>query len=38
VGGPCKNGRLTVLTVEEREGAVYWQPAGKIRPLEDTPA
>lgn len=37
VGGPCKNGRLTVLAVEERDGAVYWQPAGKIRPLEDTP-
>lgn len=33
VGGPCKNGRLTVLTVEERHGAVYWQPAGKIQPL-----
>lgn len=33
VGAPCKNGRLTVLTVEERDGAVYWQPAGKIQPL-----
>jgi nitrite reductase/ring-hydroxylating ferredoxin subunit len=35
VGGPCKNGRLTVLAVEERDGAVFWQPGGKIRPLDD---
>ncbi|WP_081955083.1 Rieske (2Fe-2S) protein [Achromobacter sp. RTa] len=38
VGGPCKNGRLTALSVEERDGAVYWRPAGKIRPLEDAAA
>ena len=36
---PCawaasKNGRLTALDVQERDGAVYWRPAGKIRPLD----
>jgi hypothetical protein len=35
VGGPCKNGRLTVLTVSEHDGAVYWHPSGKIVPRND---
>ncbi|WP_373981609.1 Rieske 2Fe-2S domain-containing protein [Achromobacter sp. JD417] len=34
VGGPCKNGRLTTLAVTERDGSVFWQPAGKIQPLD----
>ena len=29
-----ENGRLTALDVQERDGAVYWRPAGKIRPLD----
>ncbi|ANY15866.1 Rieske (2Fe-2S) protein [Bordetella pseudohinzii] len=33
VGGAARNSRLTALQVEERDGAVYWQPAGKIQPL-----
>lgn len=32
VGGPCKNGRLSALNVQERENGVYWIPAGKIQP------
>lgn len=31
VGGPCKNGRLTPLRVEERADGVYWLPSGKIQ-------
>jgi hypothetical protein len=38
VGGPCKNGRLTVLTVDERDGSVFWQPTGKIRPRDEAAA
>ncbi|MCD0503285.1 Rieske (2Fe-2S) protein [Bordetella petrii] len=33
VGGPCKNGRLVPLLVQEHEGAVYWLPGERIRPL-----
>ncbi|GAB1579516.1 Rieske (2Fe-2S) protein [Bordetella petrii] len=33
VGGPCKNGRLAPLDVQERDAAIYWLPAGRIRPL-----
>lgn len=32
VGGPCKNGRLSALSVQEREDGVYWLPTGKIQP------
>ncbi|OZI74512.1 Rieske (2Fe-2S) protein [Bordetella genomosp. 12] len=32
-GGAGRNSRLTALMVEERDGAVYWLPAGKIQPL-----
>ncbi|MDM9557396.1 Rieske (2Fe-2S) protein [Bordetella petrii] len=35
VGGPCKNGRLVPLDVQERDAAVYWLPAGRIQPLSD---
>ncbi|WP_251865505.1 Rieske 2Fe-2S domain-containing protein [Achromobacter sp. Marseille-Q4962] len=35
VGGPCKNGRLVALQVQERDEAVYWTPAGKIQPVAD---
>ena len=31
-GGPCRNGRLTPLKVQERDGTVYWLPEGKIQP------
>ncbi|HYG42298.1 MAG TPA: Rieske 2Fe-2S domain-containing protein [Bordetella sp.] len=33
VGGPCKNGRLAPLQVQERDGAVYWLPGERVRPL-----
>lgn len=36
IGGPCRNGRLTALQVDERPDAggmaVYWLPSGKIQP------
>ncbi len=35
VGGPCANGRLTVLEVEERAGSVYWLPSASIVPAFD---
>jgi nitrite reductase/ring-hydroxylating ferredoxin subunit len=28
VAGPCGRGRLTPLSVHERDGQVWWQPAG----------
>lgn len=31
-GGACRGSKLTALEVEERDGAVYWQPNGKIQP------
>jgi nitrite reductase/ring-hydroxylating ferredoxin subunit len=33
VGGPCGNGRLTSIAVEERDGQVYWDPSRDIRPV-----
>jgi len=38
VGGPCGRGRLTAVTVQERDGQVYWYPSRDIRPVlfEDT--
>lgn len=42
VGGPCGNGRLTVIEVEERDGRVTWLPTRFTRPapplLEPAPA
>ena len=32
-GGPCGRGRLTVIEVEERDGAVYWHPSRDVRPV-----
>jgi nitrite reductase/ring-hydroxylating ferredoxin subunit len=32
VGGPCGRGKLTALTVEERDGQVYWYPSRDIQP------
>lgn len=32
VGGPCGRGRLTPITLEERDGQVYWYPSRDIRP------
>ena len=32
-GGPCGRGRLTAVTVGERDGQVYWYPSSDIRPL-----
>ncbi len=38
VGGPCGNGRLTPITLRERDGQVYWYPCPDIRPLpHETP-
>jgi nitrite reductase/ring-hydroxylating ferredoxin subunit len=31
-GGPCGRGRLTVVTVQERDGQVYWYPSRDIQP------
>jgi nitrite reductase/ring-hydroxylating ferredoxin subunit len=31
--GPCGRGRLTALSVEERDGQVWWQPTPETRPL-----
>ena len=33
VGGPCGNGRLTTVTVQEQGGLVYWYPSRDIRPV-----
>jgi len=38
VGGPCKNGRLAPVPVQERDGAVYWLPQGRIGPRLTAPA
>lgn len=35
VGGPCLNGRLMPVQVEERGGTVYWYPSRDIRPAFD---
>lgn len=37
VAGPCGRGRLTALQVSERDGRVYWQPQGDIRPAPERP-
>ena len=36
-GGPCRGGRLRPIAVVERDGSLYWQPDGDIRPPEPTP-
>jgi nitrite reductase/ring-hydroxylating ferredoxin subunit len=33
IAGPCTGARLLALTVEERDGAVYWYPSRDIRPV-----
>jgi nitrite reductase/ring-hydroxylating ferredoxin subunit len=33
VGGPCPGRRLTPLTIEEREGQVYWYPSEHLTPV-----
>jgi nitrite reductase/ring-hydroxylating ferredoxin subunit len=33
VGGPCGRSRLVPITVEERDGQVYWYPSRDIRPV-----
>ena len=32
-GGPCGRGTLTVLSVEERDGEVYWYPSRDTQPV-----
>ena len=34
VGGPCGRGRLMPVTVDERDGQVYWYPSKDIRAPE----
>ena len=38
LGGPCGRGKLTLIGVEERDGAVWWQPTSDTRPVEPGPA
>jgi nitrite reductase/ring-hydroxylating ferredoxin subunit len=33
VGGPCGQGRLTGIDVDERDGQVYWYPSRDVRPV-----
>lgn len=33
IGGPCGRGSLTALTVEERDGQVYWYPSRDTQPV-----
>jgi nitrite reductase/ring-hydroxylating ferredoxin subunit len=33
VGGPCGNGRLKTIDVEERDGQLWWQPNRDTRPV-----
>jgi nitrite reductase/ring-hydroxylating ferredoxin subunit len=33
VGGPCGRSRLVPVTVEERDGQVYWYPSRDIQPV-----
>jgi len=33
LAGPCGNGRLTVIEVEERDGRVWWLPTRDTRPV-----
>ena len=32
LAGPCGNGKLTVIDVEERDGTVWWLPSRDTRP------
>jgi len=32
-GGPCGRGSLVALTVDERDGEVYWYPSRDTRPV-----
>lgn len=34
VGGPCGRGKLTAITLQERDGQVYWYPSRDIRPVD----
>ena len=36
VAGPCGRGSLTRITVQERDGTVYWTPCRDIRPAPST--
>jgi nitrite reductase/ring-hydroxylating ferredoxin subunit len=40
VGGPCGRGRLTPVSMQERDGQVYWYPSRDIRPVafDEAPA
>ena len=33
LAGPCGRGKLTALTVAERDGQVYWYPSSDTRPV-----
>ena len=33
--GPCKGGRLRVIQVVERDGAIYWHPDGYVNQVRD---
>ena len=35
--GPCGRGTLTVLSVDERDGQVYWYPSRDTQPAFDDP-
>jgi len=37
IGGPCGQGRLTVIPAEERDGAVWWLPTPATRPVPAGP-
>jgi len=37
-GGPCGRGRLTAITVQERDGEVCWYPSRDTRPAVAGPA
>ena len=37
LAGPCGNGRLTAIEVEERDGAVWWLPTRDTRPAPAAP-
>ena len=38
VGGPCANGKLLALRVEEHDGQVYWYPSRDTRPASPVDA
>lgn len=35
-GGPCGRGRLTAITLTERDGEVYWYPSATLKPAPGT--